>query len=377
MEANVPVTLDELVSNVMNQANSSSSAAQGQPSNAGPNGESVGAQEVNERLPPVQRRTSSALALNGTPPPRRANSDMTTSPYSPDGGYADDGAANGTSSTMWSSAVGRATTGKSGRVIERIQADNDRLRRELKLETARREEEQRRGDSARSQVENLEATNANLTHLNEQYQQLVTRAWAKIDDLRNDYGMERTRRVEAEELQDEAAREHERIMSDLNAKLQAETERAAHAHHQYQTLSTSWHEKEDGYQEQIDKLKATLDEVRVDYSIFEDQNRRKLKKLETTVDEQRKEIEKMRAAKDGVSRELESYKRESDEVLENIKKRARRNEEAHEEALAKMNSVKGEMKHVMNVKRFVRDAQGGVEEEAKEDKEGDKKEAGE
>ncbi|KAL9063333.1 MAG: hypothetical protein Q9157_008293, partial [Trypethelium eluteriae] len=66
------------------------------------------------------------------------------------------------SNSAWSSAVGRATTGKSGRVIERLMAENDRLRRELRAELSAREELQKRLETSRPITEALQVENSNL-----------------------------------------------------------------------------------------------------------------------------------------------------------------------------------------------------------------------
>ncbi|KAI9884154.1 MAG: hypothetical protein M1823_004070 [Watsoniomyces obsoletus] len=366
MEAQAPSEFHELIAEVMNLVKATSPATQAIDANDSPNRESAGAPQGNERRPPVQRRTSSAVALYGTPPPRRANSEMTASPFSPDGGQAENG-PDGNSPTMWSSAVGRATTGKSGRVIERIQAENDRLRRELNFETERREEEQRRGDMARAQVSNLEMTNGNLVHISEQFKAQCARATTKSDELKKSYALEQTRRQEAEGKLRQATLQHENRERELRTQLEQKTEQALHANAQYAMLSSSWKSKVDECEGKVTQLKGAVELVRMKHIRFVTDLGRKIHQLETTVEGQRKELEKLGRAKDGVSRELETHKRQANEELENIKKRARRNEEAHDEAMAAVERTKGEMNHLINLKRFVRDPQADNEEDVDEE----------
>jgi hypothetical protein len=94
--------------------------------NTHPNGDSSRTSPVRKAIPGAVRRVSDSLDV-------LANGDMPRA-----------GALSPPNENQWSSAVGHATTnGKSGRVIERLMAENDRLKRELELQILRSQELER------------------------------------------------------------------------------------------------------------------------------------------------------------------------------------------------------------------------------------------
>jgi hypothetical protein len=109
----------------------------------------------------------------------------------------------------WSSAVGRANLGKSGRVIERLMADNDRLVRELKVETMRREEETKRNEATRQRIEGLERTNEMLLHQVSVSEAVVGRRERRIEELKLDLDSARKRADHLEEQLRAAIRDRE------------------------------------------------------------------------------------------------------------------------------------------------------------------------
>ncbi|KAI9890367.1 MAG: hypothetical protein M1814_004153 [Vezdaea aestivalis] len=259
---------------------------------------------------------------------------------------------NNTNSPQWSSAVGRAQTGKSGRVIERLMAENDRLRRELKVEVHKREEEQKKQEMARGKMEALQTANDNLIQGREVDRLALARRDRKLEDVKTDLDHERARRLEAENQLRIVQRETEESMQQMRRTLSEETERAKRASSQYEVLSTSWKHLDEGYRRKTERLKTDLRKVEVERQT--DQTR--LERLDVTIEQQRHELDKMRTAKEGVSKEFRSYKEESEASTRGIRERAERNERANEEALEETLRVLGEMRHVINVKKYVRNA---------------------
>jgi hypothetical protein len=88
---------------------------------------------------------------------------------------------------QWSSAVGHATTGgKSGRVIEKLMADSDRLKRELKEQVIKAEELQRSLQTYKPRIEALQTENENLSHARGVDQALLARRDRMIADLKEE-----------------------------------------------------------------------------------------------------------------------------------------------------------------------------------------------
>ncbi|KAI9819581.1 MAG: hypothetical protein M1827_007031 [Pycnora praestabilis] len=254
-------------------------------------------------------------------------------------------------SPQWSSAVGRATTGKSGRVIERLMAENDRLRRELKLETLRREEEQKRGEMARANMHNLQATNENLVQMQEVDRASMVRKERKSEELRGDLEHEKTRREKAEREAREVCKERDEVVGKCRRDVQDEKEKARKASAQYEVLSSSWRQMEENY-------KRTTKQLSVDLEKLEEDRREdlmQLERLELVCEQLRHEGERCQKTKDAVSQMFEEYRAEAESGTREIRERAEKNERANEEALQEMERVIGEMKYVMNIRNDTRD----------------------
>ena len=253
----------------------------------------------------------------------------------------------------WSSAVGRATTGKSGRVIERLMADNDRLQRELTLSIAKNEEEAKRSEWAKSTLESLRATNENLLAMQEVDKAALLRKDRKIEELRVDLEAEKARRAQAENETGETIRERDEAVGKYKKQLMEEKELARKSTSQYDILSSSWRSLDDGYRNRTQKLKADVKAI----NEKREEDVQKIEQLEVVVEQLRQESEKMQKVKEQVMRDFEDYKSEKEAGMREIRERAERNESANEEALGEMNRVMGEMKYVINIRRDVRGAE--------------------
>ncbi|KAH0564789.1 hypothetical protein GP486_001818 [Trichoglossum hirsutum] len=285
--------------------------------------------------------TSFALASNQYPldPP---------SPYAP----SNDASLDGLLSPQWSSAVGRATTGKSGRVIEKLMAENDRLRRELKLETLRREEEQKRGEMARGKMESLQNLNDHLVHQTNVDKASLARRERKIEDLKADIEAERKRRLEAESGLKQVQRESDAMIQDLKSNLVSESEKARKNSSQYDVLASSWKQLDDGYRRKTEVFRKELRQLKEG----KDEDRAKLARLEIIVEQQRQEVEKLRVTKERMEKQYGDYIEEAETSTRDMREKAQRNERESEEVLEETKKVLGELRYLVNLKKFVRDA---------------------
>lgn len=256
-------------------------------------------------------------------------------------------------SSPWSAAVGRATMGKSGRVIEKLQGDNDRLQREKKLATVKLEEEVKRGESARSALESLQIYNQNLSSIHESDKNFLSKKDRRIDELRADLELERERREKAERATRESRRERDEMVEQLRREAAENKELAKRSNSQYDMLSKSWKGLEDRYERQTFKLKTDLQALRRE---IED-DKRKLFRLEEIMDQLRHEGEKTRKAKERLALDFEAYKTEQERGIREMRQRAEHNADNHDRVLQEMESMLGQMRYIINVKNDVRDVQ--------------------
>lgn len=253
------------------------------------------------------------------------------------------------SSLPWSAAVGRATTGKSGRVIEKLMGDNDRLQRETNLSRVRLEEESKRSDSARSALESFRISNANLLSIHETDKTFLAKKDRRIEELRQELEHERSKRQHAERETMESRSEHVELVEKLSREAAEDKQQAQRSDCQYEALSGSWKSLEEGYEKQLSKLKDDLKGLKME---IED-DKGKLTHLEVILEQLILEGDRSRNAKEKLSSEFEEYKAEQQLGIQGLRERAETNSAAHDQSLDELKGVLGEMKWIVNVGKDV------------------------
>lgn len=261
------------------------------------------------------------------------------------------GPTPGPDSHNWSAAIGRAATGKSGRVIEKLMGENDRLQRERKLAIVKLEEEVKRGESARSALEGLQVSNETLSSIHESDKIQMTKKDRKIELLRADLQSEKLRREKAEKETRESRREREEVVEELRRSAAEDREEARRSTAQYEILASSWKTLEDRYERQTQKLKTDLNDLRTEIN----GDKRKMTELEIVIEQLTHELAKVAQVKDKLLTGFQAYKKEQESGLQEIQEKAERNNSANEELHEQMSGVLGQMKHVVNVKKDSRE----------------------
>ncbi|KAK2875165.1 hypothetical protein FQN49_001730, partial [Arthroderma sp. PD_2] len=112
--------------------------------------------------------------------------------------HPSNGELNATSPTEWSSAIGHAMTGKSGRVIHNLQEQITRLTRECNLHRTRAEETQRMNEILKQQLQTVTDRLRNSEQSHEASLITIARKDRKIEDLKSETQGEKNRRLKAE-----------------------------------------------------------------------------------------------------------------------------------------------------------------------------------
>ena len=249
----------------------------------------------------------------------------------------------GPDSQNWSAAIGRAATGKSGRVIEKLMGENDRLQREKTLAIVKLEEEVKRGESARLALEGLQVSNETLSSIHESDKTQMTKKDRKIELLRADLQSEKLRREKAERETRESRREREEVVEELRRVAAEDREEARRSTTQYEILASSWKGLEDRYERQSQKLRTDLDDLRIEV----DGDKRKMMELEIVIEQLTHELTKVAQVKDKLLTGFQAYKKEQESGLRGIQKKAERNNSFNEELQEQMSDVLGQLKHVV------------------------------
>ncbi|PYH41210.1 uncharacterized protein BP01DRAFT_182588 [Aspergillus saccharolyticus JOP 1030-1] len=287
---------------------------------------------------------------NGAPPPPSSpDPALSTSPSSTNG-FANFPNQD-TSATEWSSAVGHAATGKSGRVIHNLQEEVARLTRECSLYRSRAEETQRMNDAYKVQAENMTERLRNLEQANETNRHSIARKDKKIEELRAEVQAEKDRRVRAE---GEAKKVNQMMgvaQDDFHRKCAELQEITNHSRTQYDILAKSAHRER---AEQQRKLKSIKDDISTMKKQFDDKNS-KLGRLDAILAEKDQELELARERFDALYANFKTYKRAHDEEVRALIESGRQSDTNIDAALASLKETEGKMRWVMQLKEQVKD----------------------
>lgn len=254
---------------------------------------------------------------------------------------------------QWSSAVGRANLGKSGRVIERLMGENDMLKRDLNLERLRAEESRQAVKMAEGKMEALTAEYDGKLHDAAINKTLLKRRERQLSDLKAQIEAERQRADMAVERERTWREELERVQEDCNKRVEEAQTYAALMKGRNDTLTSHW--KEQGAE--VDRTVAELSKE-IESIVEERRNDdRKMNMLQGLCDQQAELLGSLEREKQGIQKAFESYKWEQDESLRGLKERARLQEAANEAALLETQRVLGELKWALAVKKNVKGAQ--------------------
>lgn len=246
-------------------------------------------------------------------------------------------------------SLGRSTTGKSGRVIERLMAENDRLRRELKVETTARAEEKKAREAILQSRDSLQSTNDILVHQTNIDKRSLEKKDRKIEELKNERDTERSMRTVAERDLRQIQAEGDAEMQTIRQELVMATTLREKAITQYEALASGWKQLDQSYRTKVEEMRRKLDDMLAERA----RDQALLKRLEVTAEQQRQEVEKMRAAKSKVTQRFEEVMEHSEAGIKDLRARAEKIDSEASVILAESHQALDEMRYVMNIKRNV------------------------
>jgi len=211
--------------------------------------------------------------------------------------------------------LGNVALGKSGRVIERLMAENDRLKRDLRSEIAKREELQRSLQTQKPKLDSLQAENARLTNIKSMDDNIISRRDRKIDELRHELEIERQKRDSAEQRCATAENQKEELEDSSKKEIQCEREQARHATLHAEILQTSHLQLSREYRQRI----ASTSKAIRDLGTEREEDRKRMARLDIVTSSMRQETERLRCAHGGfvtVWQRFQSAKQQEFDELE-------------------------------------------------------------
>jgi hypothetical protein len=254
-----------------------------------------------------------------------------------------------TEDPQWSSAVGRANLGKSGRVIERLMGENDMLKREVNIERLKAAESKEAVKMAEGRMEALQTEFETKAHDAAVAKSLLKRRERQLMDLKGTIEMERDRAdkaVESERVWREAM---EKLEVDARRKVEEAQLFASLMEGRNKTLTGHWKEQQVLIDQKVGKMKIEIGGI-VEERRKDDE---RMNMLQNLCEQQAEELAKLRTEKEGIGEAFEKYKRTQDEGLSGTKNKLVEQEKENERVLKESLRVLGELKWALNVKTNV------------------------
>jgi hypothetical protein len=253
---------------------------------------------------------------------------------------------------QWSSAVGRANLGKSGRVIERLMGENDMLKRDLNLERLRQEESKQAVKMAEGKMEALAAEYDSKLHDAAINKTLLKRRERQVAEMKSQIEMEKVRAEKAEERERGWREQMEMLREECGRKVEDAQTYASLMEGRNKAMTSHWKEQGAEVNRTVNKLGKEIETLVLERR----QDDKRMNMLQGLCDQQATQLANLQKEKEGIQKAFEMYKRTQEESLQGIKVRARAQEEKNEEALKETQKVLGELKWALNIKTNVKTA---------------------
>ncbi len=240
-------------------------------------------------------------------------------------------AGDAAAGVTWPVPSPRAQAGKSGRVIERITAEKEALRRELTAATAARGELATQVEALKAVVEQLHESKTTLESLISTDQAVLAKKERKIQDLRAALETETRARRDAERNEQAMGAQLEETVARTNRLLAEAGDREKHAC----VDAAIWREQLKRADERFLEPVATIRRTVGDFLEKQQQDRGTLAQMDVLQQQQNQELERAQAVNAKLHERCEQLGREKDEKIEEMSRELavmRETQEARERA---------------------------------------------
>ncbi|EXJ88379.1 hypothetical protein A1O1_05309 [Capronia coronata CBS 617.96] len=245
----------------------------------------------------------------------------------------------------WSSAIGHAGTGKSGRVIERLQGDIDRLRRDKQLLQTRYEEAEKANELMVSRNQSLQDRNSNYEQSHEANLRQLARKERQVEELREDLRKEKLKTAKAEAHAEVAASSEESWRRQASQAKASAAQREA----EYETIVACRKMDYDRHQSGLDNIKSSFET----FLRRQEDDLEKQKKLEIIAEQQRQTIGQLEDLTKRLTTNFKAYRNEIDSAITQLREAAQNNDQAIDQKLDELSEVTNRMRWVMNIDHVV------------------------
>lgn len=252
-------------------------------------------------------------------------------------------------SPQWDSTIGKASLGKTGRVINKLVSDNESLKRDIKFERIKAEESKQAARLMEDRMERMASEyesrllEANVTKT------LLSRKERQVEHLQASVELEKKRTAEALDRERTWREEMEKSRRDATIQVDEAKTQAALMEGRYNAIASHW-------KDQGDQVKRTTANLRKEMVGLVDERRKddeKIVTLRDLCDQQDSNIRDLKRQKDEIGHQFEQYKTEQEDALSQIKKAAREREEEQLRTIEETKRVLGELRWALNMQKTV------------------------
>lgn len=230
-------------------------------------------------------------------------------------------------------------------MIERLQGDIDRLRRERQLLTTRLEESEKQTETLKTRNQSLQDRTSTHEQSHEATLRQLSRRERQVEELREELRKEKLKTAQAE-AQAAAASSNEEIWRNQAHQAKA---LAVQKEAEYETVVDCRRVDYNRHQAGLDKIKSEVGML----LRKKEEDLEKQKKLEIIAEQQRQTITQLEDLNRKLARNFKVYRHEIDSAISELRQTATHNDHAVTQKLEEMAEVTGRMRWVMNVEDVV------------------------
>lgn len=275
--------------------------------------------------------SNGASTLNGN-----SNPSSVTSPSNPS-----------TNTQQWSTAVGRSTLGKSGRVIEKLQNQLDTMRRELTSEKANTVEYRNAVGLAETKLEKMREDHDIALHDAAIAKTSLKRRERQVAEMKAQIESEKLRADKAAEREKEWKSQMDKIQEESKIKVEEAQLHVALQDGRVETMKAHWKGQKDQVDRTVTKLRTEINRIteerRGDYE--------RMNMLQGLCDQQAEQLTILQAEKEAIEQKFEEYKLEQEKALKDIMDKAKSQVEENEAKLQETQEVLGQLKWALNLEK--------------------------
>jgi hypothetical protein len=250
----------------------------------------------------------------------------------------------------WNSAVGKANLGKSGRVIEKLMAENDMLKRDLQIARLAVEESKQDVKMMEGKMEALSSEYEAQIHDAQVTKAMLKKRDRQVTELKAAIDSERDRANNAVESESNWRSALEKTEVETRAQVDQAMSRAMLMEARYNTLSGHWKEEGAVFEAKIERARAEIESLHRDRV----SDTKKLHRLDELLEQRDHALNRLTTQKETMEEVFEQYKRQQENALSGMKQRAQQQDSTITNQLEEVQSILGQLRWVFAVQTSLR-----------------------